>query len=167
MLDIVNELANSFAKTTGIPFYLYKDEGVTAYHKAMMNYDKDSGVKESTYVYKCVRNAMINLYRKESNNPVDRRIEVKEEMSQNNKVENHPRKRLYFRERLQSLDPDALYVVDLCLNRPDHLISNAQQEIPNGYTFRQELKKHLKEAQWPTRRINTSFANVRKLINTN
>lgn len=60
--EMIEKMANKYAygNTSSIQFDQFKDAGLEALVGAYKTYDEKSGIKFSTYLYRCVQNAMIN-----------------------------------------------------------------------------------------------------------
>lgn len=65
MENMINKLAASFNATTGIDFKELRAEANLAYCEALLSYQEDKGPQLSTWVYRCVKNALINFCKKE------------------------------------------------------------------------------------------------------
>lgn len=65
MEKMIYALAKSFNATTGIEIEELQAEGYLAYCEAVLSYKEDKDTKLSTWVFICVRNALINYCKNE------------------------------------------------------------------------------------------------------
>ncbi len=154
---MIHSICWKFVKRFGSDFDDYASEASQAYMRAYNTYDSEKGIAYTTYVYQCVRNALLDLQRKAKCSRLTYNTEI---------VEGWEDKRngtgFDFVATMKELSEDAATVMKLVANTPAEIVEFVRVDSP--MKARQVVRSYLKDLGWSAMRIGETFSEVRSIL---
>lgn len=160
-LNLIRSVAWRFHRATGLEYQELFSEAALAYCTAIKRFDPTKGYQESTYLYFCMRNALVNFCKKEtrlqsSHQPIDDMDfahEAKESLS----------------DIIAEWPKDCQMVAKLVLDNEEYIIGhtpNYKRTSQDHTTPKQRITATLRNQGWKVARIQTTIKDVKELIAT-
>lgn len=163
-LNLLRSLAWKFHRATGLEYQELFSEAALAYCLATKKYDPSKGCKETTFLYFCIKNALINFCKKE------RRLE-----SRSIPIDEIPldemgfgiEMRDDFMDTVHEWPSDCQVVAKMVINEAEFFIGetpNFKRTRGENTTAKQRLVSTLQQNGWKVVRIKKTMKEIKKRL---
>ena len=155
-VNLVRKLAWSFYFSTGIDYEELYSEGLVAYYTALNSYEEGNGTKLTSWIYACVKNALISFTKRELK---QKNITGIEEWA--TVVTSNPDYEFY--ETITNLPEEVKSIVEMVKENKERYILSG---LPPKYVLGLIRKDLREQRHWSYARINHAMRELRGLVNS-
>lgn len=160
-LNLIRSVAWRFHRATDLEYEELFGEASVAYCNAIKRFDPSKGYKESTYLYFCMRNELINFCKKET------RIKSRTQSIDGMDFAQEPRENLM--DLIEEWPKDCQAIAKLVLDEAEYIVGHTPnfKRTEGEYTTpKQRLTATLRDQGWKVTRIQSTMKDVKELLAT-